>query len=52
MIQGFAGRLELHINGVKMYIVLISRRAVKRGGTQLYTKGIDREGNAGNYVET
>jgi hypothetical protein len=25
---------------------------VKRGGTQSYARGIDSEGNAGNYVET
>ena len=35
-----------------MTIVLISRRAVKRGGTQSYARGLDRDGNAGNYVET
>lgn len=46
------GRLELHINGVKMNVILISRRAVKRGGTQSYGRGIDRDGNAGNYIET
>jgi hypothetical protein len=32
VIQGFVGRLELHINGLKLTIVLISRRSVKRGG--------------------
>ena len=52
MIQGFAGKLELHINGVKLSIVLISRRATKRGGTQSYSRGLDHRGNAGNYVET
>lgn len=52
VIQGFVGRIELHINGVKMDLVLVSRRAVKRGGTQTYARGIDRDGNAGNYVET
>lgn len=52
VIQGFVGRLELHINGLKLFLVLISRRAVKRGGTQSFARGIDQEGNAGNYVET
>ena len=42
----------MHINGVKLSIVLISRRAIKRGGTQSYGRGIDNEGNAGNFVET
>ena len=50
MIQGFVGKLELHINGVKLYIVLISRRGIKRGGTQSYARGVDQYGNAGNYV--
>ena len=44
MIQGFVGKLELHINGSKQSVVLISRRATKRGGTQSYTRGIDNEG--------
>ena len=52
IIQGFVGRLDLHINGVKLSIALISRRAVKRGGAQNYARGVDHEGNAGNYVET
>jgi phosphatidylinositol 4-phosphatase len=52
IIQGFVGKLELHINGVKLCIALISRRSVKRGGTQSYARGIDAQGNAGNYVET
>jgi hypothetical protein len=50
VIQGFVGRLELHINGLKLTVVLISRRAVKRGGTQSFARGIDIDGNAGNYV--
>ena len=50
IIQGFVGKLELIINGVKMTIVLISRRAVKRGGTHSYARGLDKDGNAGNYV--
>ena len=41
VIQGFVGRLELHINGLKLTVVLISRRAVKRGGTQSFARGID-----------
>ena len=52
VIQGFVGRLEMHINGLKLYVTLISRRAIKRGGTQSYARGIDEDGNAGNYVET
>jgi hypothetical protein len=51
-IQGFVGRLEMHINGLKLFIILISRRAVKRGGTQWYARGIDSNGNTGNYIET
>lgn len=35
-----------------MTIVLISRRSAKRGGTHSFARGIDAEGNAGNYVET
>lgn len=50
LIQGFVGRLEIHINGLKLFIILISRRAIKRGGTQSYARGIDFEGNTGNYV--
>lgn len=42
----------MHINGLKLYITLISRRAIKRGGTQSYARGMDVEGNVGNYVET
>lgn len=41
VIQGFVGRLEMHINGLKLTVVLISRRAVKRGGTQSFARGID-----------
>lgn len=33
-----------------MYLILISRRAMKKGGTHTYDKGLDREGNAGNFV--
>ena len=52
MIQGFVGRMELHINGSKLCLVLISRRAAKRGGTQSFATGLDGGGNAANYVET
>ena len=41
VIQGFVGRLEMHINGLKLTVVLISRRAVKRGGTHSFARGID-----------
>lgn len=35
-----------------MFIMLVSRRAVKQGLTQLEARGLDNEGNTGNFVET
>lgn len=40
------------INGKSFTWTLISRRTVHRAGTRMFKRGLDNEGNAGNFVET
>lgn len=50
LIQGFVGRIEMHIQAKKIKIILISRRKRFGSGTQEYTTGLNEEGYAGNFV--
>ena len=52
IIQGFVGKLEIHVNAIKIKIFLISRRSRDASGTHQYTTGLDYEGHAANFVET
>jgi hypothetical protein len=36
----------------KVKLILVSRRRHKRAGTRFNARGIDDEGNVGNFVET
>ena len=36
IIQGFVGKMELHLQAKKIKIILISRRSRYKGGTQQY----------------
>lgn len=40
------------INGCYFSWAIVSRRSVFRAGTRLFRRGIDREGNVANFVET
>eukprot|EP00040_Diaphanoeca_grandis_P023040 m.124783 g.124783 ORF g.124783 m.124783 type:complete len:617 (+) comp29081_c0_seq1:162-2012(+) len=40
------------VNGKRLELILISRRSVHRTGTRFNKRGIDRQGNVANFVET
>eukprot|EP00026_Physarum_polycephalum_P003796 Phypoly_transcript_03810.p1 GENE.Phypoly_transcript_03810~~Phypoly_transcript_03810.p1 ORF type:complete len:581 (+),score=100.19 Phypoly_transcript_03810:559-2301(+) len=49
------GFVEIHtseINGIPFDFVLIARRNARRVGTRYYVRGVDKEGNVANSVET
>lgn len=52
IILGFVSINLCLINGCYFSWHIISRRSVYRAGTRLYKRGIDRDGNVANFVET
>ena len=52
IIQGFVEIDEQDIIGKKCKLILISRRNHRRAGTRFNVRGIDRDGNVANMVET
>jgi hypothetical protein len=54
LIQGYVDRIEMIINGLKIFIFLISRRCVNRSETlySLSGRGLDKNGYCANFVET
>lgn len=52
MIHGFVSINTYSVNSCYFIWAIISRRSVLRAGTRLFRRGIDREGNVANFVET
>lgn len=52
LLHGFISINQCVINGHNLSWSLISRRSILRAGTRLFTRGVDRDGNVANFVET
>ncbi|KAM3582063.1 Phosphoinositide phosphatase sac1 [Umbelopsis sp. WA50703] len=52
IIQGFVSINTARIRGVSFAFALISRRSRYRAGTRYFSRGIDKDGNVSNFVET
>lgn len=52
LLHGFVSINQCRINGLDFTWALISRRGIYRAGTRLFRRGIDRDGNVANFVET
>ena len=52
IILGFVEIKTCRVNSRSFKLILISRRSSQRVGVRYYTRGLDEEGNAANYVET
>lgn len=52
IIHGFVSINQLVINGHSFSWSIISRRSIYRSGTRLFKRGIDKQGNVANFVET
>ena len=52
IILGFVAIKSCRVNSRSFKLVLISRRSSQRVGVRYYTRGLDEEGNAANFVET
>ena len=52
IILGFVAIKSCRVNSRPFKLVLISRRSSQRVGVRYYTRGLDEEGNAANFVET
>lgn len=51
-IMGYVYISSPNIAGSKLDFILISRKDCRRPGRRFITRGLDREGNAANFVET
>lgn len=52
LLHGFISINQCVINGHNFTWAIISRRSVSRAGTRLFRRGVDRDGNVANFVET
>ncbi|KAK2197717.1 bifunctional Endonuclease-exonuclease-phosphatase superfamily/Endonuclease-exonuclease-phosphatase/SAC domain/Inositol polyphosphate-related phosphatase [Babesia duncani] len=52
LIQGYVGYTKCEYNDRLVELFLIGRRSTKRSGTRLNARGIDNEGNVGNFCES
>ncbi|KAF5274095.1 hypothetical protein FQR65_LT04493 [Abscondita terminalis] len=52
LIHGFIEINDFQINGYNYSWTLVSRRSIHRAGTRLFRRGIDKQGNVANFVET
>ncbi|CAG61198.1 uncharacterized protein GVI51_K00143 [Nakaseomyces glabratus] len=52
IIYGYAKVLDTGLNGVPINVGLITRRSIYRAGTRYFRRGIDENGNVGNFNET
>lgn len=52
LIHGFISINFCVINGHSLNWSIVSRRSVQRAGTRLHRRGIDKDGNVANFVET
>ncbi|KAL3231311.1 Phosphatidylinositol-3-phosphatase SAC1 [Nakaseomyces bracarensis] len=52
VIYGYAKIIDTGLNSVPINIGLITRRSILRAGTRYFRRGIDENGNVGNFNET
>lgn len=52
MIYGYANVIETVFHSTPISIGLITRRSIYRAGTRYFRRGIDADGNVGNFNET
>lgn len=52
LIQGFVSINQCMINGHSFSWAIISRRSIFRPGPRFFKRGVDRDGNVANFVET
>lgn len=52
ILHGFISINQCVINGHNLNWTIVSRRSTLRAGTRLFRRGIDKEGNVANFVET
>lgn len=52
LMQGYVGYSIHSWNGKRVELMLIGRRSTYRYGTRLNARGIDEDGNVGNFVES
>lgn len=52
IIHGFVSINQVVINGHSFSWSIISRRSIYRSGCRLFKRGIDKQGNVANFVET
>lgn len=52
VIYGYAKVIDTALNAVPLNIGLITRRSILRAGTRYFRRGIDENGNVGNFNET
>ncbi|KAL1501604.1 hypothetical protein ABEB36_006901 [Hypothenemus hampei] len=52
LIHGFVSINQCVINGRNFAWIIISRRSTLRAGTRWFKRGIDKDGNVANFVET
>ena len=52
VIHGYLSIVRAVINSCHFKWCLISRRSIHRAGTRFYRRGVDRDGNVANFVET
>lgn len=52
LIHGFISINQCMINNYNFTWALISRRSIYRAGTRLFRRGLDKDGNVANFVET
>ncbi|EAR95552.1 endonuclease/exonuclease/phosphatase family protein (macronuclear) [Tetrahymena thermophila SB210] len=51
VVQGFVSNFQVYMVGKKLDFYLIARRSCKKAGTRYNARGVDDEGNVGNYNE-
>ncbi|XP_066599746.1 phosphatidylinositol-3-phosphatase SAC1 isoform X2 [Prorops nasuta] len=52
IIHGYVELMTAFVNSIAFNWGIVSRRAIHRAGTRLFSRGIDSNGNVSNYVET
>jgi len=52
LIQGHVGYVSEPLGDQNVEIIIVSRREHLRTGTRLNVRGLDDDGNVGNFVET
>lgn len=52
ILHGFISINQCVLNNANLTWTLISRRSIYRAGTRLHRRGVDKDGNVANFVET